>query len=136
MDLEIQARVQMNNAITIIGPGPYQLIVLCLGGGVYTAEGSLLLMLSIIAKSLIIRWKLSAMFAGTMVSIIFCGLLFGTIVGGFYCDRYGRRLPILVTYLGITLFLVASLMSPDVLLLSINKLMLGVSLGSSFPAAN
>jgi MFS family permease len=130
------AREQLNSAITLIGPGPYQLIVLCLGGGVYTAEGSLLLMLSVIAKSLIIRWKLSALFAGAMVSIIFAGLLVGTILGGFLCDRYGRRMPILVTYFGMTTFLFASLLSPDVLLLITAKFMLGVSLGFGVPAAN
>jgi len=111
-------------------------MVLCLGGGVYTAEGSLLLMLSVIAKSLIIRWKLSAMFAGAMVTVIFTGLLVGTIAGGFLCDRFGRRLPILTTYAGMTVFLVASLMSPDILLLTFNKFMLGVSLGFGVPAAN
>lgn len=100
------------------------------------AEGSLLLMLSVIGKSLMIRWKLSAMFAGAMVSIIFSGLLAGTIAGGFLCDRFGRRMPILVTYFGMTLFLVASLLSPDILLLTINKFMLGVSLGFGVPAAN
>jgi len=104
------ARFQLNNAMTLIGPGPYQLVVLFLGGGVYTAEGSLLLMLSVIAKSLIARWKLSVLFAGAMVSIIFCGLLIGTILGGFMCDRYGRRMPILVTYGGIGLFLIASML--------------------------
>jgi len=130
------ARTQLNGAITQIGPGPYQLIVLGLGGGVYTAEGSLLLMLSVIAKSLIIRWKLSAMFAGAMVTVIFVGLLAGTILGGFLCDRYGRRMPILVTYSGMTIFLAVSLMAPDILLLVTAKFMLGVSLGFGVPAAN
>jgi MFS family permease len=71
-----------------------------------------------------------------MVSIIFFGLLAGTILGGFLCDRYGRRMPVLVTYGGITVFLVASLMSPDILLLMGAKFMLGVSLGFGVPAAN
>jgi len=136
MEAESLARFQLNNAITLIGPGPYQLVVLCLGGGVYTAEGSLLLMLSVIAKNLIRRWKLSALFAGAMVSIIFFGLLAGTILGGFMCDRYGRRMPILVTYGGIIVFLCASMMSQDILLLIPAKFMLGVSLGFGVPAAN
>jgi MFS family permease len=127
---------QLNNAIMHIGPGPYQLIILLLGGGVYTAEGSLLLMLSVIAKSLIQKWQLSALFAGAMVSIVFTGLLAGTIIGGFLCDRYGRRMPILATYAGITLFLIASFMSPDILLLLTANFMLGVSLGFGVPAAN
>merc|ERR1719506_1200344 len=93
-------------------------------------------MLSVIAKNLIRRWRLSALFAGAMVSIIFCGLLIGTIFGGFLCDRYGRRMPILVTYAGITVFLVASLASPDILLLITAKFMLGLSLGFGVPAAN
>jgi len=96
----------------------------------------LLLMLSVIAKSLIERWNLSVLFAGAMISIIFFGLLAGTILGGFLCDRYGRRMPILATYAGITVFLVASLMSPDVLLLITAKFLLGVSLGFGVPAAN
>jgi MFS family permease len=129
-------QLQLNNAISQIGPGPYQLVVLLLGGGVYMAEGSLLLMLSVIAKSLIARWKLSALFAGAMVSIIFCGLLFGTIAGGFLCDRYGRRPAILVTYGGITIFLIVSLLAPDILLLIGAKFMLGVSLGFGVPASN
>jgi len=135
-DPKVSARGQLNNAITQIGPGPYQLIVLLLGGGVYMAEGSLLLMLSVIAKSLIIRWKLSAYFAGAMVSIIFCGLLIGTILGGSMADRYGRRMPILVTYAGMTLFLGCSVMSPDILYLFTAKFMLGLSLGFGVPAAN
>jgi len=61
MSPDALARFQLNNAITLIGPGPYQLVVLCLAGGVYMAEGSLLLMLSVIAKSLIERWKLSVL---------------------------------------------------------------------------
>jgi len=130
------ARWQLNDAITQIGPGPYQLVVLCLAGGVYMAEGSLLLMLSVIAKSLIARWNLTPLFAGAMVSIIFCGLLIGTILGGFLCDRYGRRMPILVTYSGIVVFLAASMLSPDVLLLITAKFLLGVSLGFGVPAAN
>jgi len=130
------ARFQLNNAITLIGPGPYQLVVLCLAGGVYMAEGSLLLMLSVIAKSLIERWRLSVLFAGAMISIIFFGLLAGTILGGFSCDRYGRRMPILVTYGGITVFLIASMCAPDVLLFIGAKFLLGVSLGFGVPAAN
>lgn len=127
---------QLNNAIMTIGPGPYQLIVLLFGGGVYMAEGSLLLMLSVIAKSLIQKWELSAWFAGAMVSIIFCGLLFGTIIGGFLCDRFGRRMPILVTYAGMTLFLIASFMSPDILMLLAANFLLGGALGFGVPAAN
>jgi len=126
----------MNAAINEIGAGPYQLIVLMLGGSVYMVEGSYLLMLSIIAKSLIKRWDLSPWAAGSMASLVFSGLLVGTITGGVACDHYGRRMPILVTYFGISIFTIAGILSPGLLLLLVAKFLLGVCLGFGVPAAN
>lgn len=126
----------MNQAIATIGPGPYQLIVLCFGGGVYAAEGSLLLMLSIIAKGLIIRWKLTPLLAGAMATVIFTGMLCGTATGGFCCDRFGRRKPILLTYSGIAVFIFVGIMAPGMMMLLSAKFMLGFFLGFGVPAAN
>jgi len=126
----------MNQAVATIGPGPYQLIVLCFGGGVYAAEGSLLLMLSIIAKGLIIRWKLTPLLAGAMATVIFTGMLCGTATGGFCCDRFGRRKPILLTYSGITVFIFVGIMAPGMMMLLSAKFMLGFFLGFGVPAAN
>lgn len=126
----------LNHAMARLGPGPYQLVVLLLGGGVYAAEGSLLLMLSIIAKGLIAKWNLSPLLAGAMATIIFIGLLTGTISGGFACDRIGRRTPILVTYLGIVVFIILGIFSPGLMTLVSAKFMLGFFLGFGVPAAN
>jgi MFS family permease len=126
----------LNSSIQTVGAGPFQLAVLVFGGGVYAAEGSLLLMLSIIGKGLIIRWNLSPLMAGVMASVIFSGIIFGTATGGFVCDRYGRRLPILVTYCGISVFIYIGIMMPNLLLLLFIKFMLGCSLGFGVPAAN
>merc|ERR1719441_48835 len=52
------------------------------------------------------------------------------------CDRYGRRMPILVTYGGMTVFLLGACFSPDILFLITVKFMLGFSLGFGVPAAN
>lgn len=135
-DVTTVPEFQLNDAIERIGPGPYQLVVLILGGGVYMAEGSLLLMLSIIAKSLIIRWELNVIVAGAIASFIFIGLLLGTICGGFFCDRCGRRLPILLTYFGIGVFLFGGFMSIDIFFLIGFKFLLGFALGFGLPAAN
>lgn len=126
----------LNQALATIGPGPYQLIVLCFGGGVYAAEGSLLLMLSIIAKGLIIRWKLTPLLAGAMATVIFTGMLVGTALGGFCCDRFGRRKPILLTYFGIAVFIFVGIMAPGLMMLLSAKFMLGFFLGFGVPAAN
>lgn len=126
----------VNAAIDEIGSGPYQLIVLLLGGGVYMAEGSYLLMLSIVAKGLIAKWGLSPWTAGAMASILFGGLLVGTITGGFACDRFGRRMPVLVTYAGISIFTIVGILAPGIVALLVAKFLLGVFLGFGVPAAN
>lgn len=126
----------MNAAIDEIGAGPYQLVVLMLGGGVYMAEGAFLLMLSIVGKSLITKWELSPWAAGAMAGVLFTGLLIGTITGGLACDHYGRRMPILVTYFGISAFTIAGILSPGLIPLLAAKLLLGFCLGFGVPAAN
>lgn len=124
------------DAVNQIGPGPYQLIVLFLGGGIYAAEGSLLLILSLVAKNIINYWDLSALTAGALAGVVFVGLVLGTFVGGTACDQYGRRLPILITYVGIILFLLLCLASPYLVPLVLAKFMLGFFLGLGLPATN
>mmetsp|Transcript_2864 Transcript_2864/g.8867 ORF Transcript_2864/g.8867 Transcript_2864/m.8867 type:complete len:580 (-) Transcript_2864:69-1808(-) len=126
----------MNAAIDSMGAGPYQLIALLFGGGVYMAEGSFLLMLSIVAKGLIVKWDLSPWLAGAMASVLFGGLIVGTVAGGFACDRHGRRMPILVTYLGIAVFTFVGILAPGLLPLLAAKFMLGICLGFGVPASN
>jgi len=85
---------------------------------------------------LITKWNLSPLLAGAMASILFIGLLVGTISGGFACDSYGRRGPILVTYLGIAVFIFMGILSPGTLVFIAAKFMLGFFLGFGVPAAN
>mmetsp|Transcript_12564 Transcript_12564/g.28388 ORF Transcript_12564/g.28388 Transcript_12564/m.28388 type:complete len:579 (+) Transcript_12564:156-1892(+) len=127
---------QLHSAKATIGAGPYLLVVLVLGGGVYAAEGSLLLMLSIIARGLVKKWDLDPLVATVMATALLMGLLTGTISGGIACDSFGRRTPILVTYLGISVFTIVGILMPYVMLLLLAKLLLGFCLGFGVPAAN
>lgn len=121
-----------------IGPGPYQLIVLCFAGGIYASEGSLLLIVSITAKYIVHSWELPLpqITAGVIAAHIFIGLVVGTFVGGTTCDKYGRRVPILITYVGIIVFVALCVISPNLLPLLLAKLMLGFFLGLGLPPAN
>jgi len=126
----------MNAAIAEIGAGPYQFVVLFCGGGVYLVEGSYLLMLSIVLRSLIIKWRLSPLHAGAMVGVVFVGLFCGNFFGGLLCDRYGRRPPILLTYLGMAVCTFMATWVPGLLLFLVTKLFLGFCMGFGIPAAN
>lgn len=119
-----------------VGPGPYQLIVLILGGGIYMAEGCLLLVISLAAKDMANYWEVNPLAAGVLASIVFVGLCVGTMVGGAVCDNYGRKGPITITYLGIIIFLALCLVSPSIPPLLFAQFMLGFFLGFGLPAAN
>jgi len=127
---------KITHAIDQIGIGPYQLVVLILGGGIYAAEGSLLLMIGIVAKGLVDEYDFSPLFAGAMATIVFLGLTVGTIIGGVACDAIGRRKPIIITYFGIVAFLVITLLSQGFMMLIVAKFLLGLFMGFGLPAAN
>lgn len=127
---------KVNQTIDDIGLGPYQLVVLCLAGGIYASEGALLLIVGQVARGLVHSWDLSPLHAGAMAMAVFVGLTVGTLLGGAACDSYGRRLPILCTYIGIVALLFFCLMSTGFLMLTIGKGLLGVCMGFGLPAAN
>jgi len=127
---------KVNSAIDENGLGLYQLVALCLAGGIYASEGALLLIVGHVARGLVHSWDLSPLHAGAMAMAVFVGLTLGTLFGGAACDSYGRKMPILVTYLGIVGFLFFCLMSDGFLMLTIGKGLLGVCMGFGLPAAN
>eukprot|EP00397_Hematodinium_sp_SG-2012_P037387 GEMP01040515.1.p1 GENE.GEMP01040515.1~~GEMP01040515.1.p1 ORF type:complete len:472 (+),score=59.96 GEMP01040515.1:175-1590(+) len=103
----------VNVVIEEIGIGPYQLVVLLLVGGVYAAEGALLLIVGIVAKGLTIDWNLTPLHTGAMAFTLF-----------------------LVTYGGIVVFLITSMISNGYVAIMISKFMLGLFMGFGLPAAN
>lgn len=127
---------KVNNTIDEIGIGIYQLVVLCLAGGIYASEGALLLIVGHVARGLVHSWDLSPLHAGAMAISVFIGLTIGTLLGGAACDSYGRRLPILATYLGIITFLFFCLMSDGFIMVTVGKCFLGICMGFGLPAAN
>lgn len=96
----------------------------------------MLLLLSVIAKGLSEKWNLNPLQAGAMAGFIFAGILIGTAAGGFACDRYGRRKPILVTYIGISLALTTMITAPGLGMVLVSQFLLGFFLGVGVPASN
>jgi len=126
----------VNVVIDEVGMGPYQLVVLFLAGGVYAAEGAVLLIAGLVASGVMFDWNLTPLQGGAMAFSLFFGLTVGTFVGATVADQFGRLLPILWTYGGIVVFLLMTMISSGYGGIIVSKFMLGLFMGFGMPAAN
>lgn len=106
------------------------------GGGSKLADGAELLLLGSVTRAVALEWHLDAWQKGIVVSVVFLGVLMGNLMGGVIGDKMGRRLPILVSYVGICLFSLLSVMATGFYSIACIRFCVGVSFGVSAPAFN
>lgn len=129
-------RPDIQDVVDSLGFGRAQLQALFLGGGTYAADGAELLLIGAVTKAVSSEWDLQAIERGVIVSVVFIGTLLGNVFSGFMGDMYGRRLPILISELGVCIFSIASAFSWDVWSLSFSRLLVGFAFGIGVPAWN
>ncbi|CAD7972120.1 unnamed protein product [Amoebophrya sp. A25] len=119
-----------------LGVGLAQLRVCLAGGGVWSADGAELLLISSVTQALANEWDLSAMERGCVVSIVFVGVMWGNIISGDLGDFYGRRMPVLLSYILIFVFSLASALSTELYSLVALQFMVGVAFGIGQPSVS
>jgi len=124
----LQARVDA------AGFGMFQVLMLALTGGVMFAEGSEVLVMGSITTLLHDQWDLNPFIRGLMVSIVFVGFSAGNIISGLIGDRFGRRPAVLLSYLLIGCFGVATATAPNAWVMVLLRFCVGVGCGIGFPA--
>mmetsp|Transcript_55111 Transcript_55111/g.148600 ORF Transcript_55111/g.148600 Transcript_55111/m.148600 type:complete len:488 (-) Transcript_55111:110-1573(-) len=135
-DVAEQGPPPLAEVIERIGFGWAQLRVVLLGGCVWLADGSELLLIGTVTRAVSDEWGMRAWQRGSTVSIVFLGILLGNGICGPVGDRYGRRLPILVSYLGIAVFSILSAFTQNFYQLAAVRLFVGASFGIGQPAIN
>merc|ERR1719247_2451922 len=116
--------------------GLAQFETLVLAGGVFLMEGCLLVIASIVVRTLEVRWGHS-MFETTMLATsMFLGVSLGCMTGGLIADRDGRRPAILVCYCGSAIFVLLSAGGMNLIYLVFSNMCLGFFFGYGVPAAN
>jgi len=119
-----------------IGMGLAQFETLLLAGGVFLMEGCLLVIASIVVRTLELRWG-NSMFETTMLATsMFLGVSLGCMTGGLIADRDGRRPAILVCYCGSAIFVLLSAGGMNLIYLVFSNMCLGFFFGYGVPAAN
>jgi len=128
--------VPVHEVIERLGFGWAQYKTLVLGGGVWLADGAELLLIGSVTRALSADWDLKASQRGLIVSIVFFGVLLGNALSGTLGDRYGRRVPICLSYLLIVIFSLLSAFSWDVWSMTVARMFVGISFGVGQPSWN
>mmetsp|Transcript_71278 Transcript_71278/g.112936 ORF Transcript_71278/g.112936 Transcript_71278/m.112936 type:complete len:487 (-) Transcript_71278:83-1543(-) len=81
------------------GFGRYQILLLIQTGATTFASASMFVILGSMVTHLPLRsWGVTGVEAGLLQSAIFVGITVGTLFGGIFADRYGRRSAVLISY--------------------------------------
>lgn len=124
------------DVIERLGVGPFVIKETLLGGSIWLAAGSQIIMISAITREIASEWNLRAWQRGSIVSVVLVGIMLGNFTSGPVSDSLGRRLPILVSYAAVCVFGVASVFAPGFWSLCTARLLMGCAFGFSQPAWN
>jgi MFS family permease len=124
----------LSDLIDQIGFGPAHVKLAIIGGGSYLADGAELMAISVVSKSVSTEWDLTGLQRGSMVTIVFVGILTGNLLSGMISDWAGRRPPLLLSFVGIFVFSVLSACSVGYWSMAIARLAVGFSFGLGVPA--
>lgn len=81
----------LDEALTSLGFGKFQYLVLCYAGLGSMAEAFEIMILSFIGPVLRLEWELSPTQESLITTVVFAGMLIGCYYWGFITDNYGRR---------------------------------------------
>uniref|UniRef100_A0ACD5UMI4 Uncharacterized protein n=1 Tax=Avena sativa TaxID=4498 RepID=A0ACD5UMI4_AVESA len=86
-----------DDALSHVGFGRFQALVLAYAGVGWTAEAMEIMMLSFVGPSVKDEWGISGQQEGLITSVVFAGMIVGACLGGVISDSYGRRAGFLFT---------------------------------------
>jgi len=122
------------DAVENLGMGAYQVKQSICGGGVWLADGAELLLIGSVTLAVAKEWGFTPWQKGSVVSIVFIGVCIGNFVSGVVCDKFGRRLPICASYVGVALFSIFSATTWNYASLCTARFLGGCAIGIGQPA--
>lgn len=126
----------LSEVIERIGMGPAQIKAVLVGGGVWLADGSELLLISSVTMSVADDWHLGGFERGFVVTAVYMGILVGNLLSGPLGDYYGRRGLILLSYVSIFGMSIISSFAMGFGSLASSRLLVGVAIGLGQPTWN
>lgn len=80
-----------DDALTLMGFGKFQALVLAYAGMGWVAEAMEVMLLSFLGPVVRQEWNVSPLDESLLSSVVFAGMVTGACSWGFVSDRYGRR---------------------------------------------
>jgi hypothetical protein len=80
-----------DDALTLMGFGKFQALVLAYAGMGWVAEAMEVMLLSFLGPVVREEWNVSPQDESLLSSVVFAGMLIGACAWGFISDRYGRK---------------------------------------------
>lgn len=133
-ETEDKSKPSLPEVIDRIGFGRAQLCAGLVGGGVFFADGSLLLLFSSLGPMVAGDWGLPTYQQGVIVSVVFMGILTGTFASGIVGDSIGRRDMVIISFGALFVFGFFSSRAPSFELLLLSSNFLGIAVGIGQPA--
>ncbi|KAK3149920.1 hypothetical protein QOZ80_3AG0224750 [Eleusine coracana subsp. coracana] len=118
-----------DDALTVMGFGKFQALVLAYAGMGWVAEAMELMLLSFLGPLVREEWKVSAHDESLLSSVVFAGMLIGACSWGFVSDKYGRRTVLLFSTLLTSGGGFLSALSPNYLCLLAIRSIVGIGVG-------
>lgn len=125
--------MSLDQIIDRIGLGWYFLRLLLVIGSVAVSEGAQIILITICTIMTQNQWNYNDGTRTALIAGSFLGVVAGSSLSGLFADRIGRRKPMLISLIVMTLLNLASAFSPNILVFIILRTALGIALGFFAP---
>nr|CAB3499767.1 unnamed protein product [Digitaria exilis] len=120
-----------DDALTAMGFGKFQALVLVYAGTGWLADSMELMLLSFVGPLVRQQWNVSAQHESLLSSVVFTGMLIGACSWGYISDKYGRRTALLFSIILTTGAGFLSALSPNYISLLVFRFLVGIGVGGT-----
>ncbi|RLN16931.1 organic cation/carnitine transporter 7-like [Panicum miliaceum] len=120
-----------DDALTAMGFGKFQALVLVYAGTGWLADSMELMLLSLVGPLVRQQWNVSAQHESLLSSAVFTGMLIGACSWGYISDKYGRRTALLFSIILTTGAGFLSALSPNYISLIVFRFLVGIGVGGT-----
>jgi AAHS family 4-hydroxybenzoate transporter-like MFS transporter len=135
MDTAARRQVDVVSIVDSSSVGAVNVIVVVLCAGVSFLDGFDILAISYVAPVIGAAWKLPKESFGAIFAATYIGAAAGAVLFGWYADRYGRRLGIIIPTAIFGLFALLTVFAYDFRSLSVLRILIGLGLGGALANA-